>query len=306
MQPVTVTAPAVNDPPHAAFTSSVTNLSAAFDASTSTDADGTVVSYAWAFGDGAVGTGVSPTHAYAAAGTYPITLTVTDDDGATGTASGSVTVTAAVLAADAFARTVTNGLGSADTGGVWTTSGTASNFAVTGGVGTIRMSSASAGPAAYLNSVSSSAVDLRVTVASDKVGTGNGVYLWVIGRRTGGGDYRARVRLLSNGTVGIAISRYVSGAETLIGTEQILSGVTYTAGAQLAVRLQVEGTGTTNVRLKVWPVGGTEPAAWQRTGTDTTSALQTAGGLGLATYLSSSSTNAPVTARFDDLLASPL
>ncbi len=304
----TVTVSKANNPPTAAFTSTPSNLVVAFNGSTSTDSDGTIATYAWAFGDSTTGTGATPSHTYSAAGTYPITLTVTDDKGATGTASGSVTVTAAVtvLAADAFGRTVANGLGSADTGGVWTVSGTASNFAVGGGVGSIKMGSAGSGPAAYLNSVASSAVDLKLTMASDKVGTGNGVYLWVVGRHTAGGDYRARVRLLSNNTVAIAVSKYIGSTETLIGTETVLSGVTYTAGANLSVRLQVAGTGTTNLRLKVWPTGTTEPSAWQKSETDTTAALQVAGGVGVATYLSGSSTNAPVTAKYDDLQVSPM
>ena len=39
------------------------------------------------------------------------------------------------------------------------------------------------------------------------------------------------------------------------------------------------------------------------TTTDTTAALQRAGGVGLWAYLSSSATNSPVTASFDDLMA---
>lgn len=86
----------VNVPPVASFTSAVTNLSVAVDGGASTDADGTVASYAWDFGDGATGTGVTAQHAYSAAGTYTVTLTVTDNQGATGTKTASVTVTASV------------------------------------------------------------------------------------------------------------------------------------------------------------------------------------------------------------------
>jgi hypothetical protein len=154
--------------------------------------------------------------------------------------------------------------------------------------------------------VSSSATDTTVTLSSDKVGTGNGIYLAVVGRRTAGGEYTGRVRLQSNGAVGIGVSRIVSGTETLLNTELALPGVTYTANTQLKVRLQVEGTGTTTLRLKVWLATGTEPADWQVVRTDTTSALQAAGSVALTTYLSGSATNAPVIAKFDDFAVKAL
>ena len=91
---VTVAAPP-NAKPTAAFTSTTTNLTAAFDGSGSTDSDGTIASYAWDFGDGATGSrGKPPNHTYAAAGTYTVKLTVTDNDGATDAVSHDVTVTA--------------------------------------------------------------------------------------------------------------------------------------------------------------------------------------------------------------------
>ena len=92
---LTATVLSGNARPTAAFTSSTSQLQAAFDASGSTDSDGAVASYAWDFGDGTTGSGVSPAHTYAASGTYPVTLTVTDDDGAIGTVSHTVTAVTA-------------------------------------------------------------------------------------------------------------------------------------------------------------------------------------------------------------------
>ena len=84
------TSAASNVAPTAAFSSSCTDLSCNFDASASSDTDGTIASYSWSFG----ASGVSASHTYASAGTYTVTLTVTDNAGATDTVSHTVSVTA--------------------------------------------------------------------------------------------------------------------------------------------------------------------------------------------------------------------
>jgi len=77
--PATVVAP--NVAPTASFTATVANLGVQFDASASSDSDGTIASYAWDFGDGTTGTGVTPAHSYGTAGTFTVHLAVTDDRG---------------------------------------------------------------------------------------------------------------------------------------------------------------------------------------------------------------------------------
>ena len=68
-----------------------------FNASTSYDSDGTVVSYFWDFGDGYNDTGMIVNHAYSVEGTFTITLTVTDNDGLTNATTADITVTYRVL-----------------------------------------------------------------------------------------------------------------------------------------------------------------------------------------------------------------
>jgi PKD repeat protein len=295
-----------NLPPTASFVSSATYLSVAVDGSGSTDADGTVASYAWTFGDGATGTGVTASHTYAAAGTYTVTLTVTDNRGATGTVSHGVTVTTPPvnpnLAADAFGRSVTGGWGTADTGGGWSLTGAPSGFSVVSGAGLMTVTRAGSGLAAYLGGVSSAGTDVAVTVWSDKVANGVGEFVSVLGRRTAtGDDYRAKVKVALDGVVTAYLSRVSAGAETPL-TSGTVSGLTYAAGDHLRIRVQVTGTSPTTVRMKVWRVGTTEPTAWQLTTTDATAALQAPGAVGLVTYLSGATTNLPVVFGFDDLL----
>ncbi len=300
---VTVTAPPANVAPVAAFTAAAAGLTATFDASGSSDADGTIASYAWDFGDGTTGTGAKPGHTYATAGTYTVRLTVTDDDGATGTVSKAVPVTAAgTLASDAFSRTVASGWGTADSGGAWTASG-ASSLSVAGGTGRIRMGTAGSGPSAFLNGVSSTASDTTVSVALDAAATGGGVYVSVVGRRVGTSDHRLKIRVASTGAVTASLVANAAGTETTLRSVTV-PGVTYVAGDVLLARLQVTGTSPTTLSARVWKQGAAEPASWQLTATDSTAALQAAGGVGLVAYLSGSGT-APVTASFDDLVVRP-
>lgn len=84
--------PPTNQPPTASFDYSCTELSCNFDASGSSDADGSIVNYAWGFGDGSTGSGVNTSNTYTADGTYTVTLTVTDDGDLNDTVSRDVTV----------------------------------------------------------------------------------------------------------------------------------------------------------------------------------------------------------------------
>jgi PKD repeat protein len=74
-----------NVPPTAAFTLPTTPCTVQTDCTftdASTDADGTIASWAWNFGDGTTSTEQSPVHQFAVAGTYTVTLVVTDNAGA--------------------------------------------------------------------------------------------------------------------------------------------------------------------------------------------------------------------------------
>jgi PKD repeat protein len=83
----------LNDPPTASFVYTCTLLDCDFDASGSSDVDGTIVSYDWDYGDGSPhGSGVTASHTYATGATYTVVLTVTDDDLSTDTETQNVTV----------------------------------------------------------------------------------------------------------------------------------------------------------------------------------------------------------------------
>ena len=89
-----------NSPPVAAFSMTVTDLTADVDATASTDTDGTISGYSWAFDDGTTLTGLTAHHDFTTPGDHTVTLTVTDDDGATASTSKTATFTAPNVASD--------------------------------------------------------------------------------------------------------------------------------------------------------------------------------------------------------------
>ncbi|WP_116449740.1 PKD domain-containing protein [Blastococcus litoris] len=307
---ITRGAPPPNAAPTAAFTSTTSGLTATFDARGSSDPDGPISSYAWDFGDGTTGTGAQPQHPYAAAGTYDVTLSVTDGGGLTDQETGQVTVTApppsTVFVQDTFGRTVSNGLGTAEVGGAWTTSGTSSNFSVSSGSAALNLRTAGTTIGAWLNATTRTDTDLRMSLSVDKVPTSS-LYLDVAGRRVNAtNEYRARLTLLSSGQVNIAINALNGSTTRVVAPAIRASGVTYGPGTVLNVRMQATGTGPTTLRLKVWAATAPEPTAWQLVTTDSGAGLQAAGSVGLTAYLSSGATNAPVVLRMDDVSARPV
>ncbi len=88
--------PPTNQAPIAGFTAANMDTTAAFNATLSTDADGTITSYAWNFGEPAsstnTATGNSATHVYATTGSYVVSLTVTDNGGLTAVSTQTVNI----------------------------------------------------------------------------------------------------------------------------------------------------------------------------------------------------------------------
>ncbi|UOX99768.1 PKD domain-containing protein [Blastococcus sp. PRF04-17] len=296
---VTVAPVVPNAVPTAAFTASAQHLALTVDASAAADSDGVLTGYAWNFGDGATATGVTASHAYARAGTYTVTLTVTDDDGATASAEKVVEVTAppvqVVIADDAFGRTVTGGLGTADKGGVWTASAGPTRQSVEPGSAVLRLDGPNQNTGSYLGDIAQSDADVLTSFSLDAMPTGGGTMVFVSGRRVGTGqEYRVRVRFAPDGTVGLALSRLVGGTETFPGGEVVVPGLTYTAGSKVNARVRVSGTGTTEITASVWRDGSAEPSTPALTRTDTTAELQAAGAVGLTVHRPTSATAANV------------
>jgi PKD repeat protein len=78
----------LNDPPVASFTFECSGPACTFDASPSSDSDGTIASYGWQFGDGTTAAGATVTHTFA--GGHDTRLIIMDNDAALGTSVQNV------------------------------------------------------------------------------------------------------------------------------------------------------------------------------------------------------------------------
>jgi len=290
--------------PVASFTSSADGLAVSFDASESSDPDGTITSYGWDFGDGKTGTGAKVSHTYAAAGTYQVTLTVTDDGGAKGTSNRSVMVVAAAvvgtdLAADTFSRTTASGWGTAAAGGAWTPDTKPAYFSTNGSQALITIPAAGWTSRSRLAGVNAANVDVAVSVGVPTRPTTAVTRVWVSARTSATFDgYLARANVTADGEVeSLQLLKRVAGVDTVVAAVGI-SNVKLTGSEQLRLRLRVVGT---TVQVKVWKVGSPEPATWQIQVTD--SSVTGAGSVGVGAYTGASAAPLPVVVSFDDFTA---
>ena len=132
----TLTRTNANVAPTPAFSATTSYLTAKFDASTSDDTDGSIVSYAWDFGDGTTATGRLASKTYDTAGAKTVTLTVKDDDGATRSITRTVNVVANVAPTAAFDVAKTYLTAKFDATGSIDTDGTISSYRWNFGDGT--------------------------------------------------------------------------------------------------------------------------------------------------------------------------
>ena len=90
-----------NSPPTANFTYTpekcIVNKDITFDATLSSNSDGSISSFEWNFSDGAISQSKVVTHRFLQTGSYNVTLTVTDNTGMTGTITKKITASKEVI-----------------------------------------------------------------------------------------------------------------------------------------------------------------------------------------------------------------
>ena len=205
------------------------------------------------------------------------------------------------IATDTWTRTVAGGWGSASLGGPWTLVGGNPAFAADGTGGTIQIATAGSRRYAVLAGPSALNTDETFTIASDKVVVGSGQYVYAILRHQAGGsstgarstsgdrrDLPQRQRLQRDGR-----GRPGTGGQQRPhpgprdGGQRPLPGHRHKPGDD-----PWPGLGRWSDRAHDLDVLGHRPRR---------PLLQVAGSVGLRATTSSTSTNVPITFRFDNL-----
>lgn len=209
-------------------------------------------------------------------------------------------------AADAFERTVAAGsFGTADTGGTWALTGTASDFSVAGGYGRVGISAVNSERVALL---ATPLPDVTVRgafhVLATSTGAAQNVYL-VARYINANNQYRARLAFQTSGTLAVGLEKIVGGSLTIV-VALIETGISYgTGGTEYPFVFQVWGS---TLRAKVWDPAGDEPIGWnfEVTDTDLTPAAAAVSSMGVRWILSTGNTNTlPAVMKVDDFTAVP-
>ncbi|SNB89932.1 MULTISPECIES: C40 family peptidase [unclassified Streptomyces] len=196
---------------------------------------------------------------------------------------------------DTFDRTRAAGWGPSGGGGSWSNAnGVDADYTVTDGAGIISMTAAnSSRHATVINNISD--VDARLSWSLTVMPTGNASSLALSFAYTNVNSmYRARLSVLTSGTVQLILERESGGSTTTIGALTTV-GTGYTAGDIWHIRVQRKGT---TLRCRAWKDGTSEPATWVHEVTDATLG---AGRIGVRGLASSGSTAVPFQFRVHDI-----
>ncbi len=136
--------------------------------------------------------------------------------------------------------------------------------------------------------ITDTALDDVNGVATFVVPAKRSAYLAVQLRSAKPGDgYRARVRILADGSVMTGFSRVADNNETILASEP--TNVQVSTGDRLVVEGRIAGSNPVRMWVRTWVEGKTKPG-WQESATDSSSdRISTAGGARVWGYLSSES-----------------
>ncbi|HZQ08500.1 MAG TPA: glycosyl hydrolase [Anaerolineae bacterium] len=208
------------------------------------------------------------------------------------------------IAVDSFNRTLNDRWGNADKGGPYTVTGNPADYDVQNSAGQITVATLSPRNA-YLPASQTLNANATVRFKTNKVSVGAAQLVSLLARRTSNGSsYLGRVRLLPGGRIQLEADTLIAGVTTRRGSA--LTSLTYRAGQYIRLRMMINGTNPTTLRLRAWADGQGEPTNWQLTVKDSTVGLQQAGAFGVQVRAALNTTNRPFILTFDDLQVSAI
>lgn len=211
---------------------------------------------------------------------------------------GTAVRVACRVAEDAFTRTTSNGWGTADRGGAWSTNGTLSNFATNGSAGQITMSSANATNYVYQAASTYASCDVATTFTFPMSNvTGGTVSAAIILGWVSTTDYFiARLTIDAAEAMTMDVEHRTDGLSIVSSTT--MSDFAYT-GQAIRMRAQLSGQ---TIRARVWPASSVEPMTWNVEGGGFYDAMidRAKGAAGFRVNTGVGNTNVPFTVTVDD------
>ncbi|WP_307545295.1 hypothetical protein [Streptomyces sp. V3I8] len=196
---------------------------------------------------------------------------------------------------DPFDRTTSDGWGVSPEGGTWShANGADTDYSVSGGLGRILVTDVNASRhTSLVDNVTD--VDARLSWSLSAMPTGNASSLGLsFGYTSSTSHYRARMSVLTSGSVQLALECQTSGGTTTLGALTTI-GTGYVVGDVWHIRAQRTGT---SLRCRAWKDGTAEPSTWTHQVSDATLG---AGRVGLRALASTGSTAVPFTFNVHDV-----
>lgn len=195
---------------------------------------------------------------------------------------------------DDFGRTEATGWGTSSGGGVWTLSGSASNWSVGSGVGSRIHPTAGVIATARLGGANAADVRGRFTASTPATTTGASLIAGVILRYVSDSEFYFLT--LEFNTAGTVSTKIWKRGDVELAALHPVPSLTYTPGERFTCWFQADGA---ELRVKVGREADPEPADWQATTSDTS--VQGTG-VGLTYYRLAGNTNVNARMDFDDLV----
>jgi hypothetical protein len=219
----------------------------------------------------------------------------------------TATATVTELITDDFTRTLSNALGSADTGQAWAINQTATKFAVNGNAATFTHPAGNDDISATID-INTRDIGALTRWSGSALPTASALSIFLLLRYTSGTNtYRAKVAVGTTGAMTLTWEKYTTttAAAVAIGSAVTLAE-TFSTANQYWVRAETVGNGTTTtLRARAWQVGNAEPSTWHTTQTDTDTNVQGATDVGIYSRAGTGMTPVPYTTSWHEYHAYP-